>query len=150
MIAGGDAPGPDGLGEGAELRLGASGPMPPGADEHLRRVIERAMTRIPRLRLVSAEDVDVERIAAETPVVASAFAAAEEDLAEIERKAAEREARIQERLASSPHSAGASAPNDGLTGLEARIVEIVREAARLGVHFRAETGKSDSDEPPPQ
>ncbi len=142
--------------EGAQLRLGAGGPMPPGAAEDLMGKINGAMPH--RKPPKGAKTMDPKRITA--PLVASAFADAEAELDDLEAQYARQGEQLQEarrlREAAAAFAATttappapapptpAAAPPQTLSADEAaqRITDAITSASRDGVQFFAKVPKA--------
>lgn len=118
--------------EGAEVQSGASGPMPHGAVEHLCELIASGLAKKPNLKFPRVGEID----AIEDPIVASAFALAEEELAELEAKFAQREAELQ-RNPPVPQPPDLRAKR--LAELAENVREVIRDAERVGIRFFAVT-----------
>lgn len=121
--------------EGAELEVGASGPMPVGARQHLADLVNTAHERKqrkagkrPKLKLIRREDVD--DIA--DPVVASGLAMAEADIDALDAEYAKREEAL---LAAPPVPDAEKAAR--LAALAARVAEVTQDARADGVRFTA-------------
>jgi DNA-directed RNA polymerase alpha subunit len=115
--------------EGAELKAHASGPMPPEAHDHLRKLLYSAyQARCKRKEPIRAEDVDE----ITNPVIASAFALADDDLARVEEEFAQREAQ-QEVPPTSQMLCDESERT--IIHLAEQVRDVVREAEAEGVRF---------------
>ena len=117
--------------EGAQLRLGAGGPMPPGAAEDLMGKINGAM---PHRKLPKrAKTMDPKRIT--DPVVASAFAQAEAELDKLEAQFARQADQLREAAAAlAGTSAVSSTP---APASELPITEKTRSADIAAQHITA-------------
>jgi hypothetical protein len=123
--------------EAAELTLHASGPMPSGAGEHLAHVVNSARRRKrrqsgarPPFKLVGREEMD----AITDPLVASAMAQAEEEIANLDKKFAREEDQLRAAPPSTPDETAKQ-----LIDIKKRLGEIVRGAARDGVRLSVRT-----------
>lgn len=135
--------------EGAEFRLGAGGPMPPGAAEDLMGKINGAMPQ--RKPPKGAKTMDPKRIT--DPVVASAFAQAEAELDDLEAQYARQAEQLREaatalvaKSAASPTLASSSpalAPVQNNSAAEAaqQITAVITSATQDGVQFYAKVPK---------
>lgn len=107
--------------------------MPAGAAAHLRDLINNSAAKMGRsanLKVVSHETVD-EIV---DPIVASAFAQAEEEIAELDQVYAQREHQIVDRV---PAPLQVEAAQDRSHDLAKRIEEVVQDALGDGVVFSA-------------
>lgn len=135
--------------EGAEFRLGAGGPMPPGAAEDLMGKINGAMPQ--RKPPKGAKTMDPKRIT--DPVVASAFAQAEAELDDLEAQYARQAAQLREAAstlvatsATSPTPAIISelpVPDQNTSANEAalKLTAVITSATQDGVQFYAKVPK---------
>ena len=118
--------------EGAELTVGASGPMPPEAQQDFTDLVndvhnqKKRRKGRPKLRLLRTEDVDEVTDA----VVASGMAAAEEDIERLDAEYARRETAIQ---TAPPPPAAVQAKR--VAELAQRVRDVVQDARDDGVKF---------------
>lgn len=138
--------------EGAQFRLGAGGPMPPGAAEDLMGKINGAMPQ--RKPPKGTKTMDPKQIT--DPVVASAFAQAEAELDDLESQYARqgeqmREAKRSREAAATTDASMAKAPPTPIAAppqtpspeeAAKHVTAVITTAAKDGVQFYAKVPKA--------